>query len=414
MPFSELAESGGQAGQIDERRAGATLFHRVEPMPAAQPRSAFTSLPVLGRGGNACDPFVPRSRFLDSDAVFTPSGKSATYLALLDAGVGAGDEVLLPAYHCPTMVHPILALGARPVFVDVEADLTVRTETLQKAASPAARALLLPHFFGLIQPELPRIAQWCAMRGAVLVEDCAHAFYGGPAGVLPGASGDYAIASTRKFFPGSEGGALVANGRRLRRHLPAAPLRDEIRGLFGILEESALYGAFGSWVAGALVRRDPTIGPPTPEAALAEAAPAEASSCEIETAVPRRAATRLTIAIVRRAHHARVAGVRRWRYRRWAEAVEGLPGIAPFRGQLPDELVPYVFPVRLLRPREQFRALRYAGLSIWRWDKIAQSGCRTSERLAAELIQLPCQQSLPDAAFEQQMRAFRRVILEAS
>ena len=68
-------------------------------------------------------------------------------------------------------------------------------------------------------------------ESVVLIEDCAHALYARTGTVLPGSFGDYAIASTRKFIPGAEGGALVANGRGLEhpRRARARPTRRRNR-----------------------------------------------------------------------------------------------------------------------------------------------------------------------------------------
>ena len=53
---------------------------------------------------------------------FVNSGRAALALALTDSNVSSGDDVLLPAYHCPSMVYPVHWLKARPVFYRIEAD----------------------------------------------------------------------------------------------------------------------------------------------------------------------------------------------------------------------------------------------------------------------------------------------------
>ena len=111
----------------------AVLFERLQPIPPAHPRPWFPTLPVIGRSGSADAPFPVASRFLDDDALVVPSGKVATYWALRGAGVGAGDRVAVPAYHCPTMIYPIVALRARPLFMPVGAGLEITAAVVAQA-----------------------------------------------------------------------------------------------------------------------------------------------------------------------------------------------------------------------------------------------------------------------------------------
>ena len=388
------------------------LFQRHQPIPPQHPLARFPTLPVLGSMGDARSASAPRSRFLADDAVYTASGKTATWLALRLAGVGADSSVIVPAYHCPTMIHPILALGARPLLVPVAADLRVSLAAVEKIANAAVRAVLLPHFFGFLQPEIEAIKAWCTRRGAILIEDCAHAFYGAEGGsVLPGATGDFAIASTRKFFAASEGGALVANHQKLALDLPRPSLTDELRGAYRMLAESLRYGALGlpstrRYRLTAVAR----VGPGSPEDALREAGCAPARDDEIRGAGDARHCLRSTALLIRHAPHARIAAIRQQRFRRWQEALAGLPSVEPFITDLRGCGVPYAFPVRLTRPEVQFPALKYAGVALWRWDQLAVSDDPVSRRLAVELIQLPCQHSTSDTEFERLVLQCRRAL----
>ena len=123
-----------------------------------------------------------------------------------------------------------------------------------------------------------------------------------------------------------------------------------------------------------------------------------------------RRALRSASLLIAHADHQRIAAVRRKRYLRWQQAVAGLAGVRPWRTDYPSSLVPYVYPLVLTRPEEQFRALKYAGVAVWRWDQLAVSGCRVSARLALELVQMPCQHTLSDAQFEALVARFCSVI----
>lgn len=387
------------------------LFERLAPIPPAYPKPWFPMLPVLGRTGAAVETVRPVSRFLESDARFTASGAAAIFLALRDAGVGAGDCVIVPAYHCPTMVFPVLAIGAEPLFVPIGEDLSIGVDAIDRVAERRTRAVLLPHFFGFAQPEMQTIVTWCRARGAVLIEDCAHAFYGVDGGFVPGRTGDYAIASTRKFFAGTEGGALVANGRRLRVSLPAAPWVLQARSLFDTLHLAALAGNLPMMRSrAAALGTGELAGPADAQAALDEARAQPAGADEIEASTLGRAALFSTVACIRGANHARSASVRRARYARWKARVGATRGVRALRDEDPASGVPYVFPVLLEDPGRQFTRLKYAGVQVWRWDRLARDECQTSRRLALELVQLPCQQSLEDSRFDALLDAFEQAV----
>jgi perosamine synthetase len=137
------------------------------------------------------------------------SGRVAIALALRELDVQAGQRVLVPAYHSASMVPPVLWRGAEPVFYRVHADAAVDLADLADKIDPSVRAVMVTHYFGFPQDMAPMRAL-CDARGIALIEDCAHCFIGERDGRPVGAWGDYAIASSMKFLPVYEGGALVS------------------------------------------------------------------------------------------------------------------------------------------------------------------------------------------------------------
>lgn len=110
------------------------------------------------------------------DVVATASGTAALHIALLLAGVGPGDEVIVPSFTFAATIQAILAAGAAPHFVEVSPhSLCVEPETIMAAITPATRAVMPVHYGGRavdlreIQPALDK-------RGITVVEDAAHAF----------------------------------------------------------------------------------------------------------------------------------------------------------------------------------------------------------------------------------------------
>src|ERR1051325_1312360 len=186
------------------------------------PRSSIPVVPVFSwavffsLGGTAA-PSVADA----GDVRYTASGAGAIGLALRDAGIGAGDEVLLPAYHCLAMVEPVRAIGARPAFYRLRPDLSIDLDDLRARIHPSTRAILATHSFGF-PADMAAVRTLCDRHKLLLIEDCAHAFYGSIDGRALGTVGDYAIASVRKFFPVYDGGLLVST----RRHLDRVRLRS--------------------------------------------------------------------------------------------------------------------------------------------------------------------------------------------
>ena len=169
-------------------------------------------LPVLGWSAFSGPKRSTIPSILDRDDIcFTTSGRAAIALALRALGIGRGDRVLVPTYHCPTMVAPILAVGAEPVFFPIDATGAPIVEGLHDDRMQGVRAMIAAHYFGLPQP-MATVRRFCDERGIALIEDCAHALFGQSDDRPVGRWGDFAIASLTKFLPVVDGGCLVPSG----------------------------------------------------------------------------------------------------------------------------------------------------------------------------------------------------------
>ncbi|MBK6013548.1 DegT/DnrJ/EryC1/StrS aminotransferase family protein [Streptomyces sp. MBT53] len=142
---------------------------------------------------DACDQF--ETQVADvlgvTDAVAVSSGTAALHVALLAAGIGPGDEVVVPSFTFCATVQAVLATGATPRFADVD-PITLCTQgaEIAEALTPATRAVLPVLYAGravnlsAIRPELDR-------RGITVIEDAAHAFGSAHDAAHPvGATGD--------------------------------------------------------------------------------------------------------------------------------------------------------------------------------------------------------------------------------
>ncbi|HEY8985571.1 MAG TPA: DegT/DnrJ/EryC1/StrS family aminotransferase [Streptomyces sp.] len=110
------------------------------------------------------------------DAVAVSSGTAALHTALLAAGIGRGDEVIVPSMTFAATVQAILATGASPRFADIDpGTLCVTGETVMDALTDATAAVV-PVLFGGRPVDLTAVRAELDEREVVVVEDAAHAF----------------------------------------------------------------------------------------------------------------------------------------------------------------------------------------------------------------------------------------------
>jgi dTDP-4-amino-4,6-dideoxygalactose transaminase len=110
-----------------------------------------------------------------TDCIAVNSGTSALHLALLAAGIGAGDEVITVPFTFVATVASILYTGARPVLVDIEPDyFTIDPGALEAAITPRTRAVVPVHLFG--QPaDMDPILEIARRHRLTVIEDAAQA-----------------------------------------------------------------------------------------------------------------------------------------------------------------------------------------------------------------------------------------------
>jgi len=159
-------------------------------------------------------------------AVALSSGTAAIHLALLLAGVGPGDEVLVSTLTFVASVNPIVYLGATPVFIDSDrASWNMDPALLEEALDARARrgrlprAVVVVHLYGQ-SADLDAIAAVCARYGVALIEDAAEALGATYRGRAPGTTGMTGVFSFNgnKIITTGGGGMLVSADRSLIAH----------------------------------------------------------------------------------------------------------------------------------------------------------------------------------------------------
>jgi hypothetical protein len=377
-------------------------------------------------------------------------GRYALCAAYELAGLKSETTLLAPSYHCLTMLDPAIHLGADVQLYPLNPDLSPNIEQLDilfgECTSPV-KALVATHFFGIRQ-DFTLLQRWCQQRDIVLIEDCSHTLFTEDC-QAPGIGlfGSLVTASPYKFYPCEDGGLLHVSDpscfstttetpkhssprRRpgsssldfldsgLRRnddfsmdqHVPdtvAPSLSAELRVIKHTLEHhvAALMDAPDD-----LDRQLSTLlQTPNTRAATTRHEYKEPSN-SFSPILINRSASRISRWLIRRTSPESIAEKRRSNYSRWLDATRNLPNGHPLYPQLPDDCVPYMFPLYIDHPEPHFDLLKRLGFPVWRWDEMAVSACRVATDYRLHLLHLPCHQSLTEAQMDWLVAAIRQVM----
>ena len=143
------------------------------------------------------------------------------YALLKAAGVGKGDEVIMPAYTCVVVPNAVLYCGGQPVYVDIDAaTYSANTEQLKRAITSRTKVIICQNTYGL-SSELETVQHLAEPQGIVTIEDCTHGFGGYYNGKPNGLTCDAGIYSTQwnKPFSTGIGGFLVTRNTALKDSL---------------------------------------------------------------------------------------------------------------------------------------------------------------------------------------------------
>jgi len=150
-------------------------------------------------------------------ALLTHSGTGALEMAAILAGVGPGDEVIMPSFTFVSTANAFVLRGGVPVFVDVRADtLNIDESKIEAAITARTRAIVVVHYAG-IACEMDAIRKIAQRHGLMLIEDAAQALGSAYRERPLGSFGELAAVSfheTKNLISG-EGGALLLNSKAL-------------------------------------------------------------------------------------------------------------------------------------------------------------------------------------------------------
>ncbi len=147
-------------------------------------------------------------------AHLTSSGTAALTTAMAALGVGAGDEVIMPAFTFVASFEAILSVGAIPVLVDVDDTLTLNPEAVKAAITPQTKCIMPVHMCGSMA-DLDALKAICAEHNLLLLEDACQSIGGTYKGKKLGTIGDAGTFSFDfvKTITCAEGGVVMTNNK---------------------------------------------------------------------------------------------------------------------------------------------------------------------------------------------------------
>lgn len=150
-------------------------------------------------------------------AQLVSSGTAALTVALASAGVGAGDEVIMPTFTFVASFESILAIGAIPILVDVDDTLTLSPEAVENAITNKTKVVMPVHMCGSMA-DLGALKAICDKHNLLLLEDACQAIGGSYDGKPLGSYGDLGCFSFDyvKTITCGEGGAIITNNEQYK------------------------------------------------------------------------------------------------------------------------------------------------------------------------------------------------------
>jgi perosamine synthetase len=153
------------------------------------------------------------------ECVAVNSGTSGQHLGLLAAGIGPGDEVIVPSFTFAATANSVALTGATPVFADIDpASFCLDPASVEAAVTPRTKGIMMVHLYGQAA-DMAGLGAVAERHGLAMFEDAAQAhgatFEGRPVGTF-GTFGMFSLYPTKNMTSG-EGGMVSCDGEVARR-----------------------------------------------------------------------------------------------------------------------------------------------------------------------------------------------------
>lgn len=332
--------------------------------------------------------------------IFTTSGRAAIYQALLQLNLPAYSLVLIPTYHCPTMVAPVLLANLKVHYFELLPNGLPNLESIEESTAQKCKVMLVPHYFGLAK-SLKEVREWCDKWDVALIEDCAHCYFGQAGERAVGEWGDFATASLSKFFPLPEAGLLASAQRSIKSVALKRPsLKAQIKGYVDVVELASKYHRFiGIQLFLKLLFKLKRIYPLKSETVNKSEATEMMRDCDMARIDHAPLWTALTLKNI--LPRGRIIIQRQINFAKYASHFSNITGAKPLfpidSKSLPST-APYVFPLWVDDPDWIYQSLRDLKLPVFRWDRIwpkTPSSLKDTGTLwSHHVLQLLCHQDL--------------------
>ena len=146
-------------------------------------------------------------------AVGLNSGYDALHMSLRAAGIGAGDEVIVPAHTFVATASAVVNVGAKPVLVDVGKDFNIDCSKIEEALTDRTKAIIPVHLSGYMA-DMERVMEIAEKHGLVVVEDACQSLGASMIGKM---AGSWGLTGCWSFYPFKilggygDGGAITTN-----------------------------------------------------------------------------------------------------------------------------------------------------------------------------------------------------------
>jgi len=144
------------------------------------------------------------------------SGSTAVSAIMAGAGIGYGDEIIVPPFTFVAPIEAVFLAGGLPVFAELDESLCLSAEGIEKAVTPNTKAVLLVHMCGTAA-DIDGILEVCKKHDLVLLEDCGQAmgaFYKGKSVGLYGKVGSFSF-DYFKIATCGEGGVVITDDEQI-------------------------------------------------------------------------------------------------------------------------------------------------------------------------------------------------------
>ncbi len=150
-------------------------------------------------------------------AIGLNSGYDSLHISMRAAGIGPGDEVIVPAHTFVASCSAIVNVGATPVLVDVTKDFNIDVDKIEEVITPKTRGIMPVHLSGWMA-DMPRVMEIAKKYNLVVIEDACQSLGSSVNGIGAGAWG---LTGCFSFYPFKilggygDGGAITTNSEEV-------------------------------------------------------------------------------------------------------------------------------------------------------------------------------------------------------